>query len=1229
MKQYEDAVTKNEVLGYVNQGYSPKQIASIWNSGHPDWEGRKGYNKKSGEYYDTPAHVAKFELAYNGQPVKHDKNAQIRERTTQEPGRSQQSFFDMMADVFSPTSAEASEDTSESPGGMLHPQKMETGETVMVDEQGVVNLDITPIADEDVLPVGEKKTGLAGAGAKFRTGQTEQGVQGVREVKPEDVELLPGIAPQVQRPVNEGEEPQRHILPYVFRYASTYWESQRKNLAEKATALGKIKDIQTLDQLSEWLEDNPFQVFAEPIAPMGAAGKLSSLLKPKLSTPTTWQSAVNKIKSRWIGQKDYKIWRNGVEADKLQQQIKTVSGEKHFGQKSKDIDKALQLLLDTQRDPNHISRYWQYLTEEQRQVVRNAMEFQKDPEFRKLAAQIRKAYDEIGLEALDAGVIKNVLDNYAARVWKPKAEGEQALSELTRKFGTTTGHARERIFDTIIEGQAFGRELQVEGATNNLRILKDEISKVIEDKAVLKRMAKAKWGIVVDGVETKTGPMLLDHPEEGYKQVNHPNFKAYRYFGSIKVETILKHVQELSDTVSTTSTTTTTGAAGSAISGPIARLEEVVRESLKLRGMSEGEATNYIAKIKASGANGGAGTQTVIENMKERIIAIQDKAEVAGHKFEPIVRKDLVVAEDGTILRKSELYAPDEVADSLNNIMGSSALKNLPGWTGQILDSATKFNAQAKSILLMTSLFHHQAFMRSYLLGTHGILEGGAKNLSPRAAYRAGLKAIGEDHPILKELVENGGLTIGKQQEWEERVWQSEKGRIAKAIEKIPGGTAARQAFVDFAEKQTKFLFGKFGAGLKARAAILEYQYSLKQFPYWSPEFRAKAISEYVNNNFGGLNLDRLERNPTGQHMFRLGALAPDWTESNFRQFVKAFGAGEEAKLYQRFWASVAARGMAATVTANLLMSAFDDKSFFDRYKEAWSAGKLRWLDVDITPIARLLGSPPDKRKYFGIFGHMTDALNWMAHPIATLDHKASPMVVNPIIEAFTGIDWKGDPFTTWDQLAGITAKGDLKGKLTAPIKSTGPVSWAQTPSFILSQAASKLPIPFQNVFGWVTGQADGFDSLTKGLGLRTASVNEIPEWERGIRNIQSDYPHYTGATPKSKERRELKKESEKGLRIGGQSAQDAKSKLEEAVKAGKITPDQKRKIEKGAKLSELKERIKGLNVEVAVRTYMEVLTPEQRDQVRETIHGKINRSRSIGKEQKSRFRDMIKKEHD
>ena len=68
----QEKVARFKVRGWLEQGYSPKQIAATWNSGSADWAGKVGRNRRTGVEYNTPHHVEKFADAYaklSGQPL--------------------------------------------------------------------------------------------------------------------------------------------------------------------------------------------------------------------------------------------------------------------------------------------------------------------------------------------------------------------------------------------------------------------------------------------------------------------------------------------------------------------------------------------------------------------------------------------------------------------------------------------------------------------------------------------------------------------------------------------------------------------------------------------------------------------------------------------------------------------------------------------------------------------------------------------------------------------------------------------------------------------------------------------------------------------------------------------------------------------------------------------------------------------------------------------------------
>lgn len=709
-----------------------------------------------------------------------------------------------------------------------------------------------------------------------------------------------------------------------------------------------------------------------------------------------------KQKDIWFGNKDVRLLQNQIEKRNNQKSLKTVFNKKGYDKEVQDYDHAIDIYIDTKRNPGHIEKYYNRLTPEQKKIVDLS---QNLPEpVKALADKIGNSYKTIGLEAQSADVIRNVLDNYVGRVWDIE---QKVGSEAYRKFGTTTRHARARKFGTKIEGWANGYKQKVKGATSNLEILKNELVKTIEDKKFIKSLTNLKD---VDG-----NPLLSIQHLEGYKRVDHPNFKVWR---------------------------------------PVGKAPET-------------EATG------------------------------------------PLRGRNFFRDEEGMVWERKELYAPKDIAKNMNNILGISKLKGIPA-----IDVATKYNAIIKAWILQTSFFHHLAFMRSYWLGTN---HKKWNELSPRQAYRQGIKAIEEENPVVMLGVKNG-LTLGLKQDWNEELLK-EKTAIGNLLDRTKVSKDIKNKVVNLREQQASFLFGEFGAGLKAKSFIIEFRNMTKKYPNKDPDEIAKMVANLINDDFGGLHLQRMGRNPTVQHLFRLFALAPDWTESNVRTMIKVFKAGgkEEANLYRRFWAGILTKGAILTVLGNALMAGLeeDDKDtkgllqkMIRNYKRAWKEGRMLWMDVDITAIYKMLGGKADNRKYFSLLGHFKDPIKFISHPIRSAQHKGS-IIYRFFHEALSGVDWAGRRFTTTPELLGIDKdkglykttrkgkykKGDpkwgkLKGKTVVwDYSKRGPLEFTQIPSFILSNIKGWQPIQVQNLLSWLAGEMEGFDASFKSMGVRVKTT--------------------------------------------------------------------------------------------------------------------------------------------
>ena len=675
---------------------------------------------------------------------------------------------------------------------------------------------------------------------------------------------------------------------------------------------------------------------------------------------TGFEKAYEHKKDEWLGKRDVSKLESNVEARLTQKEIKI--NAKKTKQNPKDIDEAIEIYIDSERNPEHIVKYFDELKPEQKKIVKLS---QNLPDYAKnIAEKIRKSYDKTGIEGLDAEVIYNTIENFAARKWD--LEPPKGM-ENVRKFGTKTGHSKTRKFETIVEGWAKGYELKIKTATENLKTYKNEISNTIADKNFVAELQKLK--------DLEGNPLLSTSELKGYVRVEHPNMTTWKNAGKI------------------------------------------------------------------------------------------EEGKVYG--------KNVFAKEDGTLLERRTLYAPKAQAKNINNILGISKLMDIPG-----IPAITKFNAVTKGWILQSSLFHHQAFLRSYYLPGMK-LEG----ITPRQAMKQGIEAIEKLLPNLVHGVRNG-LTLGLRQDWEEGLMR-EKTHIGRILDKTKATKATKDTINRFREAQSDWLFGELGAGLKAKAYLMEFKSQIKKYPDANPDVIAKRVATLINEDFGGLHLQRIGRNPTAQHIFRLAALAPDWTESNIRTMVKAIGnkTGNKAELalYRNFWGGVVVKGLGATALANYALAGGDVNEMLEKYRDAWRSGNYNWMKTDITPIYEALGGESGESKYFSILGHFQDVPKFGTKPIRSAKNKAS-VVSSMALEALSGTDWAQRKFTTFEDL--IKEGETVKWGGTA-----GPIKYEQFPSFFLAQLIGTQPVQFQNLIAMISGESDAFDAIARSAGIHITST--------------------------------------------------------------------------------------------------------------------------------------------
>ena len=915
--------------------------------------------------------------------------------------------------------------------------------------------------------------------------------------------------------------------------------------------------------------------------------------------------------TRWFMAKDRAFFMNSVEARKFQNELKVLVGHKSripnirskmedsgwvYDKNARDWDRAIHIYIDLKREPEAYDKFYAELTAEQKEIVDMAMRIENGNApagIRDLADRIERSYHQHGIDTLDAGIITNVLDNYVHREWKKK-KGDTGQAG----FGTATHHAKQRKLMTILEGWAQGLELQLEGATNNLMAVKDEIARV-----------KADRNLIAEGRRTRipsddpNAPMLITHNppaemKDQYTEIKHPNFT---YWMPTRV---------IEGTVTTAKKS-------------MARTQTMETMTFAVyRAMTEAEIARSLARNP---------------NWKQRAV------KTFSHR-DPVVAREMAQRwmEQNThpgvqyFMRdrrqqweKQRVFVYGDMGKKIEKILTKMDKSKAPVWAAML-----KINSIAKSWILATSFFHHMAFLRSFYLGTPGtgftadvrfdregnVIQGEKMSrLRLRDAYVAGNHMMDNLNEELLFLVENG-LTLGAVQDFEESpVFESIYKDSNPALQKIR----------ELRARQTTFLFKRFGAGLKAQAALIEFQKMLKKDRTSDPVVIAQRVAALINEDFGGLHLDRMGVGDRARRWLRLLLLAPDWTGSNVLTLKRMIFAGEGAAvppafggdkalwersrgdakhraMYRAFWGGVLGKALIGTVVMNMILAGFDDDEdrWASRVHEFKNNKKnLRWLGVDITPMYIAASTwmdhlpgvdikPDDRRRYFSVAGHFADPLKWATNLTKASHNKGSPLY-RAMYGMYAGVDWKGDGFTNIDEWLGTDDKGyykstgpgyrpgDPKGgqhkfHFTKRGGDAGPLGWGQLPVWLGHTAISQLPIQIQEALHVASGERDAVDGMWTSIGVHT-SRGSMSRFEFTAKKIRDAEQHLMGLRSEgsTQEAVKFRKETPELRALGRlKGVERAISKYNRRIRAYEKSKTLSKSQQK-SKISEVEDKIK------------------------------------------------------
>jgi hypothetical protein len=259
-------------------------------------------------------------------------------------------------------------------------------------------------------------------------------------------------------------------------------------------------------------------------------------------------------------------------------------------------------------------------------------------------------------------------------------------------------------------------------------------------------------------------------------------------------------------------------------------------------------------------------------------------------------------------------------------------------------------------------------------------------------------------------------------------------------------------------------LWDNYYKGSKVMGALNALKANMKHYPNMDYKSILRLSASQTNNFYGGLNLRRLARSKVLQDMFRGVALAPDWSETNFRTALDAF---TPTGAYSRgFWLRQAIFWGTALQITNLMNTGHTTDENEETHR----------LDLELP-----FKDDNGKRMYINILGHLKDPLRMVMHPTKFAYGKRS-VIVRLAEEQLKGTDWRGRPFPTWNDIE--------QGRWYGSPQQTGFVETLPGRTIALMKAG--IAIPAEAVVSYAA-EEKGFPEMLGALGGVAISKGRKP----------------------------------------------------------------------------------------------------------------------------------------
>lgn len=265
------------------------------------------------------------------------------------------------------------------------------------------------------------------------------------------------------------------------------------------------------------------------------------------------------------------------------------------------------------------------------------------------------------------------------------------------------------------------------------------------------------------------------------------------------------------------------------------------------------------------------------------------------------------------------VYLPEKLADALSPLVESDPLKQ-----AHFIGNITRFEQLIKAGEVAASVFHYKALAIT-----------ASNSMTPLQAAKAMVGDMNTD--LFKgneiDFVRHGGTTseLGKTAE---SYKMANKGTAVTTGDMLRNTPGIKQALA-LSDEMTRQTFDVAQRKFKVTDFTLQRDAWMAKHPDATAEELSSAkidIAKYVNNVYGGLNLDTLGWSKLTRGITRALFFAPDWTFSNLLNVKGAFTGGASQARTWKFFTQSAIATFALSQMASLLISGKRSKHPFKVY---------------------------------------------------------------------------------------------------------------------------------------------------------------------------------------------------------------------------------------------------------------------------------------------------------